>query len=523
MAEKDLYLYGAAVQGIQGFIFQTNKLREIVGASELVEKICTELFARTLYPDSANPLEKLEKDDDNNAILNAAGNIKYIFTDEAECERVVSCFPKTVMEFAPGITISQSVVKYKEGGFAKAVQKLEQNLRVQRNKPMRELNIGLMGIRRSRQTSLPVAYIDKKSPDKAEEYVDAGTYRKLYNSKGQKRTSLVLGQKIFGETVNSESLASEMQDLTSGNDWIAIIHADGNGLGRVVQQIGTSQEQFKKFSRRLNEATTEAARKAFEKVVGTIGEGKIPMRPIVLGGDDLTVICRADLAVPFTEAFMKYFEEETESRLGNTLKSVFKGGEDYLTACAGIAFVKSSFPFHYGYKLAESLCDRAKKDTKKLYDAENGNLPASCLMFHKVQDSFISNFEEVSARELRPQSNIWFEFGPYYLKEVDKPDVTRWTIEELKKRTAELEGEIGNTVKSHLRNWMTLLYDDEAMARQKLERVKSMNQMKEYIEEVTKEDLRKETRKVRDEDVKVSFYPVYDLLALHTINTQRTK
>ena len=38
------YLYGAAVQGIQSFIFQTNKLRDIVGASELVNQICTELF-----------------------------------------------------------------------------------------------------------------------------------------------------------------------------------------------------------------------------------------------------------------------------------------------------------------------------------------------------------------------------------------------------------------------------------------------------------------------------------------------
>lgn len=40
MEKKTKYLYGAEVQGIQGFIFQTNKLREIVGASELVEEIC---------------------------------------------------------------------------------------------------------------------------------------------------------------------------------------------------------------------------------------------------------------------------------------------------------------------------------------------------------------------------------------------------------------------------------------------------------------------------------------------------
>ena len=38
------YLYGAAVQGIQNFIFQTNELKDIVGASELVEDICTNLF-----------------------------------------------------------------------------------------------------------------------------------------------------------------------------------------------------------------------------------------------------------------------------------------------------------------------------------------------------------------------------------------------------------------------------------------------------------------------------------------------
>ena len=38
------YLYGASVQGIQNFIFQTNKLIEIVGASELVEQIYITIF-----------------------------------------------------------------------------------------------------------------------------------------------------------------------------------------------------------------------------------------------------------------------------------------------------------------------------------------------------------------------------------------------------------------------------------------------------------------------------------------------
>ena len=69
------YLYGAAVQGIQSFIFQTNTLREIVGASELVEEICTKMFAEQLG------ISKTNLDNDGNAIINAAGNIKYIFNN----------------------------------------------------------------------------------------------------------------------------------------------------------------------------------------------------------------------------------------------------------------------------------------------------------------------------------------------------------------------------------------------------------------------------------------------------------
>ena len=42
------YLYGASVQGIQSFIFKTNKLAEIIGASELIEQLCTSLFEKSV-------------------------------------------------------------------------------------------------------------------------------------------------------------------------------------------------------------------------------------------------------------------------------------------------------------------------------------------------------------------------------------------------------------------------------------------------------------------------------------------
>lgn len=539
------YLYGAAVQGIQGFIYQTNKLREIVGASELVERICTDLFAGVLYAGSAEArepdpekrrkllLKKLEGDD--HAIMNAAGNIKYLFSSEEECKRVVRVFPKTVMEFAPGITISQSVVEMSgDVNFKDAVQKLERNLRTQRSRQMRDLSIGLMGILRSRDTGLPVAHIRKNGS--ITEYLDSATFHKLFDENNRrKETFTILCRKAFGPDfdLHDKNLPREIKEMTGGNDWIAIIHADGNGLGQIVQKIGTDRKLFRDFSRRLDAATTAAAIKAFEQTVAPkIGEdGMIPMRPIVLSGDDLTVICRADIALPFTEAFLKCFEKETGERLGNLLKRngdyVFRDRSLKLTACAGIAFIKSSFPFHFGYRLAEALCDRAKKDTKALFRADEGNLPASCLMFHKVQDSFVADFNDIAERELTPQPNISLEYGPYYL-DTDSNILkgNRWSIRTLIKNADKLNGEEGNAVKSGLRNWLTLLHENKGMADQKLDRLVAIasSEMQEFIKAVAKTAVR--TKKQKDsegKDFDVTIYPVYDLLAIHTINNQITR
>ena len=84
------YLYGASIQGIQSFIFQTNRLKEIVGASELIEQICTTELTKFCK----NNLGIVLSNDD--FIIRAAGNIKYLFTSDKDCEKVVKFFPKHI-------------------------------------------------------------------------------------------------------------------------------------------------------------------------------------------------------------------------------------------------------------------------------------------------------------------------------------------------------------------------------------------------------------------------------------------
>ncbi len=496
------YIYGAAVQGIQQFIFQTNELKDIVGASELVEEICGDRFVKLLI--------ELGIFDEDCTIINAAGNIKYEFKKREDCEKVVRLFPKMVVELAPGITISQAVVAYEESNsFVDAINELERRLRAQRNKPMASITVGLMGIKRSHKTNMPVVEIN------CQDYLDQATLNKRNASKGN---TLQLSRKAFGDdTLKIKNLAIDPEQMTQRNDWVAVIHADGNGLGQIVQRIGTNRVLFKDFSRKLDRATTEAAIAAYDDVEQDWK--RIPIRPIVLGGDDFTIICRADIALEYATSFIKHFERKTAELLGEIIcgkkgtQQVFSEGEvrDRLTACAGIAYVKSSYPFYYAYELAEALCSRAKKDAKNKDSIREGKeIAPSCIMFHKVQDSFVESYEEIAHRELELADERTFEFGPYYINGTKEG---RWDVDTLvsKAKLIEMKGKDGNAVKSHLRNWMSLMKEGSTgMAEQKLKRVKNIvtdRELQELVECAT-------TGKR---------IPAYDILTIHTINTQQTK
>ena len=504
------YLYGAAVQGIQDFIFKTNELKHIVGASELVEQICTTAF------------EEFEVKGKGESIVRAAGNIKYVFDSLEDCKKAFRNFPKKIMLMAPGITVSQAIASYDDDDkFGDAIDEVERLLKIQRNKSPKSVLSGLMGIKRANNTGLPAAQIDKDG-----EILDESTIQKeAYNE------TRILCEKSFNNLNLSHSdVAYDISDIKGKNDWIAIIHADGNGLGKVVQKIGKNKEKFNLFSRTLDLATENAAKTAFDNVIKDAyrKKGKIPVRPVVLSGDDMTMIIRGDLAISYASEFIKAFEDETgkdgsKEKTGKILGGILKefsvftkedGKEkNYLTACAGIAFIKSSYPFYYGYQLAEELCGQAKKDTKAIAKERGSedNLPDSCLMFHKVQDSFITDYDAIVERELSVKSDTdrypLFKAGPYYLK---SPKTGKPTVEELEKYSKRLNGEDGSGIKSGVRNWITLRLENKEKAAQRLERMKGLLSAKdaETISQLT--------------DEISGTCMAYDVLAYNTVMNQQT-
>jgi len=515
------YLYGASVQGIQGFIFQTNQLDDISGASELVENICTKLFKETVGEGF---------NEKSNVVIMAAGNVKYVFDTQEQCEHVVRNFPRKVQEHAPGITFSQAVVKFDdEKHFEKAVEELEKKLKIQRNLHQTPLELGVLGCQRAAKTGMPVVKIWNG------EELDAATYAKRMARKDCGNRLYI--KSMVGETNKDENDFKfkeelDIKDLTGKNDWIAIVHIDGNGLGTVVQKLGKDREKFREFSYLLDQATTKAANKAFEtiKAQENFSLDKLPFCPVVLGGDDLTVIIRGDLAMPYAQKFIAEFEDETsKGKLGGLLKEANLCG---LTACGGIAYIKASFPFYYGYKLAEELCHAAKTDAKAI---NKENVP-SCLMFHKVQDSFVQSYKDIKARELelkpkddgkgKTANNGQEEpakikktlcFGPYYLDE----QVGYHTISKLECMVNELGKAENEGLKTGVRQWLSLMHESQAAAEQRRKRLESLISDTELLHDLTDAVHRKSNNKPGEEE-QTEHYAAYDVLAYYTINNQET-
>jgi len=274
--------------------------------------------------------------------------------------------------------------------------------------------------------------------------------------------------------------------------------------------VAPKKETFRELSEKIGNAAEQAAREAFELTVKrNTKEGDLfPFRPIVLGGDDLTVIIRGDMAIDFTHTFLQAFEKETSKEFQGFDSTHFHDG---LTACAGIAYIKANYPFHYGTHLAEMLCDQAKKVAKEL----NQDRTPSCLLFHKVHSSFIEGYSDIVEQELTVHQKLTadpirmrLDFGPYFLN----PQSGYATVAQLNSWIKILNEDA--SPKSRLRNWLTELQVNQGAAAQQLDRirritsdryVRELNLKKPFLERVDKEQNR------------ISHTHLFDTIALSSI------
>lgn len=465
------YLYGASIQGIQEYIYATNKLQEIIGASEIIDSLgqkfdnkqeCNGAIFGVFDELRANGLVE-------QILLNAAGNFRAIVDGEENLKKIVRDLPKKIMQNAYGITISQAVAPYNDNDYGTASKELERKLKTQRNRPSLPLDMSINFMALAPKTARPIVKFDDD---------DA-----LDISSVQKREA---HGRWFKRRPGAEEL-KEFSQISNKKNKLAVIHADGNGLGVLVKNLADEVNKntgiIAKFSEALDKATKDAFANAKVKTKIALGKDDLKIKALILSGDDMTAVCDADIALEFTKNFIEEFEKETDKK-----KSDIK---EKLTMCAGIAYCNEKFPFHYAAALAEELCGAAKKHSKDRYvnDAEKDIAP-SCLMFHNVQSSNFQSWDKFIKDELtiggekegraigskkegcasdgKNTSEIRCDFGPYYLGNTNKSK-SEPKVENFVNLVEMYRGE--KSPKGKLREWIKELGINDRLAKVMLDRI----------------------------------------------------
>lgn len=391
------YAYMFETRGIQRFLFASGRLRDMLGGSELVDYLCTD---RGLLDQT---LSRLELTPD--VVRKAGGTFYLSFDTRDEAERLRAAWRLACRHWLPGVEQVDVLASGEDA--RKAIANGLDLLREERNRMQPDLPRPGPLAERSARTGLAAVKRDR------DEAMDAATARqRSFNrpADSQPLASRFLDDSGFSWPVNFEETAPARTRFPLGERrLVGLLHADGNGLGELLRTLNQACERaddktyirlYRAFSDGLGRATLRAAQTASREVlVPAAADGVLPARPLVLGGDDLTIVLRADLALGFARVFLTAFEAETREAMA-ALRQIFtdeglaehaKALPAYLTACAGLCYMKCSQPFHAGHELAESLCKRAKDASRKVRQASDP-MPAT-LALHKVQDSLLEDAE----------------------------------------------------------------------------------------------------------------------------------
>lgn len=427
----------------QAYIFDTNRLRHVVGASYLVHQLGTAWAPEAAREHGAD-------------IVYAISGKALLLTSDPEIGRsVIAAVSTRVLTEAPGLQVTGVVGPgfdpaltwrpVTDGGqtqFAglaplnhvdalQATYDLLEVVREARPSPLLRDPL-LPWFEPCRESGLPVAG--------TESHPESAPAAASVLAKAEARfAARVRMRDLF--TDQPDVVPAESDDLADAA-WIAVIHADGNGIGQLftgfpelaLAAAGGSGSsgltlddhvtRLAEFTRGLGRAAETALGLAVRDATrGRDADGSV--LPVVFGGDDVTVVCDARFALEIARRFVLAFQDQTAAS-----EAVSALAARPLTAAAGIAYVKPHHPFSAAYALAEELTTSAKR-IRHL-----GAREVSAIDFHVA---FESTLAELAALRERLSAGGLARFGgPYAVTAEDTPvagqrdiatlDLTRRTV-----------------------------------------------------------------------------------------------
>ena len=368
--------------GIQDYIFASGKLSECRGASELVRSVFRDMLPNSLPEDSIIDWEEradkpLDINDINAPaeIVCAGGGNAYVVYRDAETfqDSTERCL-RTVLEKTCGIGVAVAAVETDlTTDFINDYNLLQKRISETKGNINTTCLVGSQSITRiSPLTGEPVSRIVQHH----------GDWQNISEGQHYKREADVPDGIEFDAMVETD------------NNYIGVIHADGNNMSDRIRKYATSECDWSKAVPRLRnmsknitacfvkayDQTKEVYDAHFNKAKKEIP----PMIPLVTDGEDMTFFVPGRYAISVAAEYLRNVEALDIFPFGSD-------SADKLTACAGVTLFHSHFPVSRVYSTAEELCANAKGAARR----ENQRVQdISCLDFHIHASGFVTSITD---------------------------------------------------------------------------------------------------------------------------------
>ncbi|MGH9892531.1 MAG: Cas10/Cmr2 second palm domain-containing protein, partial [bacterium] len=348
-APMDLVLVDTS--GIQPYIFDSNRLQENIGASHLVAQATGEWVWETVR--EVTPLCNVQIDGavdestciehgkiEAEVIYTGGGNALVAFRGDGLAARFERSLSERALVEAPGLRLHVAMKTFDWN--ADRLKEIQAQLAVDlaRDKRRAELSSPLLGLAVSRlchSTGLPAAGAVKLAAGDEPYPAHASIHAKL----------AVAGSSHLPEDEREQTEAERrlyrlipppspdykyprqfdhLGRTHEEHSYIAVIHVDGDDIGKRIEKLGENRtdnrsyiQELRAFSQALDAAARQALRDTVCAVCRRIeeddggwairhrdlridlreekGSWLLPLRPIVFGGDDMTMVCDGRLGL----------------------------------------------------------------------------------------------------------------------------------------------------------------------------------------------------------------------------------
>lgn len=459
-------------RSIQRYIYSGNKLRTNIGASFIVDRlfddilidgVLKKMFRADNFPldetwDAArDTIEPWAKFDHCCVAYVGGGNALLLFDPTKEDRRVevVENFTRKLLVERPGLrvgaaqgelTIDPETQSLNQDDITKLYAELKRN----QNNVFPAVNVPYTGLTLSCEVNGEAAnavwrkdgvrFYSQEVRVKLDAADDA-------NRDLKERFEDIFERKGLSPAIVDYEFPTQFEDLgqKEKNNYFAIVHVDGNNMGAKFRTCETLSDR-RRLSREIKRKTEGAFAGLVDRIIRMI-EGKnfgeaielkknfLPIRPLIIGGDDITFVCPATVALMFTKTLMELMSRETPSDAPEHLTQSISRRMD---CCAGITILPTAYPFFRGYELTEELCGEAKRSMRLISKGVDDG--SSWLDFAILHGEQAPTLDQIRAREYRGARGD-MHFGPYRVdnREARTSIERRYDVENLLECTAQFE------------------------------------------------------------------------------------